>query len=522
TGDLLEISNRLGLALNQSEMERIKDYFSKIGRDPTDIELETLAQTWSEHCIHKTFNGQIEFQGRVYQNLIRETIFAVEEELNPDWCLSVFHDNSGVVGFDDEFGVCFKVETHNHPSALEPYGGAATGIGGVIRDILGTGQGARPILSTDVFCFGEPDVGYEDLPEGVLHPKRIIVGVVGGVRDYGNRMGIPTSSGAVFYHPSFLSNPLVYCGCVGIIPRQCVMKRLAPDDRVILIGGKTGRDGIHGVTFASQELDSESQSLSSCVQIGNPIEEKKMLDLIIKARDLGLIESITDCGGGGLSSAVGEMGKKLGVEVYLERVPLKYSGLSYTEIWISEAQERMVIAVRPENVEKIIKLFNEEHVDAVEIGRFTSDKILRLYYNGNRVGELDMDFLHKGVPKIERKGIWERKERLTRPEQIPDLYEVFLKVLGSYNIASKEWIIRQYDHEVQGRSVVKPLVGEFADGPSDAVVVRPRLGRNQVIAIGCGLCPKYGLINPYKMSERLSMSNDFNQVIKNTISQIYG
>ncbi|RKX71657.1 phosphoribosylformylglycinamidine synthase subunit PurL [candidate division WOR-3 bacterium] len=498
-GDLVAISKRYGLALNRIEMERIQEYFRKIGRPPTDIELETIAQTWSEHCVHKTFKGRIEYEGRVFENLIKETIFAVVEELKPGWCLSVFHDNSGVVEFDDEYGVCFKVETHNHPSALEPYGGAATGIGGVIRDILGTGQGAKPILSTDVFCFGEPDIGYDELPEGVLHPKRIISGVVGGVRDYGNRMGIPTASGAVFYHPSFLSNPLVFCGCLGIIPKKNIKKELKPGYRVILVGGKTGRDGIHGVTFASQELDSESQSLSSCVQIGNPIEEKKILDLIIRARDLGLIRSITDCGGGGLSSAVGEMGRELGVEVHLERVPLKYTGLTYTEIWISEAQERMVIATRPEDVDRLINLFAEEGVEAVEIGRFTGDRMLRLYYEGNKVGELEMEFLHKGIPKVVRKARWEKREELIRPEPIP-LDSAFLKVLGSYNIASKEWIIRQYDHEVQARTIVKPLVGRCCDGPSDGIVIWPRLEKRSGLAVGCGLFPRYGQIDPYHMA----------------------
>ena len=499
TGDLLAISKRLGLALNRIEMEHVKDYFNTLKRSPTDIELETIAQTWSEHCVHKTFKGRVEYEGRIFQNLIKETIFAVVEELKPDFCLSVFHDNSGVVALDDEDGICFKVETHNHPSALEPYGGAATGIGGVIRDILGTGKGARPILSTDVFCFGEPDIPYEDLPEGVLHPKRIITGVVAGVRDYGNRMGIPTASGAVFYHPSFLSNPLVFCGCVGIIPRRYVKKELRPGDRIILIGGKTGRDGIHGVTFASQELDHQSQTLSSCVQIGNPIEEKKMLDLIIRARDLDLIESITDCGGGGLSSAVGEMGKDLGAKVFLDRVPLKYSGLSYTEIWISESQERMVIAARPEKVKRLIDLFREEGVDAVEIGLFTGDQTLSLYYQDHKVGELDMDFLHRAIPKVERKARWNKVEKIVRPEKV-DLEKTFLNILGSLNVASKEWIIRQYDHEVQGRSVIKPLTGPHADGPSDGIVIQPRLGRDLGVVIGCGLCPRYGTIDPYHMA----------------------
>jgi len=313
--ELEEISREGQLFLNLAEMRRIKEYFRVLRRSPTDAELETLAQTWSEHCGHKTFRGLIEYEGeggkRLINNLLKETIMKATGELKKPWCVSVFKDNSGVIRFDDKYNVCFKVETHNHPSAIEPYGGANTGLGGVIRDPLGTGLGAKPILNTDVFCFGEPDYLFNRLPKGVLHPKRVMKGVVAGVRDYGNKMGIPTVNGAVLFDNRYLGNPLVYCGNIGLIPKEKSFKKVKSGDLVVLVGGKTGRDGIHGATFSSGELTSESEQVSAqAVQIGDPIEEKKMADCVLKARDLNLYDAITDCGGGGLSSAVGEMGEK--------------------------------------------------------------------------------------------------------------------------------------------------------------------------------------------------------------------
>src|SRR4030042_984605 len=330
--------------LNLQEMRIIQGYFKKLGRKPTDVELETLAQTWSEHCIHKTFKAKITLGKKTIDNLMKSTVMRVTRELNKPWCLSVFKDNAGVIDFDGRYAICFKVETHNHPSAVEPYGGAATGIGGVIRDPLGTGLGAWPILNTDVFCFGPPDLPPPALPRGVLPPRRIFEGVRAGVADYGNRMGIPTSNGAILFDKRYVGNPLVYCGTVGIMPASMSQKgRQKPGDLVLLVGGKTGGDGIHGVTFASGELDKESETLSSSsLQIGNAIVEKKALDAILQARDEGLYVRITDVGGGGLSSAVGEMGEETGVRVDLEKVPLKYAGLSYTEIWVSDSEERMI------------------------------------------------------------------------------------------------------------------------------------------------------------------------------------
>jgi len=499
---LMEVSKDR-LWLNLTEMRHIKGYFSRLGRNPTDVELETLAQTWSEHCIHKTFKGRIRLGQLVVDNLLNSTVMRVTEELKKPWCLSVFRDNAGVIDFDGRYAVCFKVETHNHPSAVEPYGGAATGIGGVIRDILGTGLGAKPIMDTDVFCFAPPDFPDDKLPRGVLHPRRIFKGVRAGVADYGNRLGVPTLNGAILFDERYLGNPLVFCGTVGLLPASMSQRgQQQAGDLVVLVGGRTGRDGIHGVTFASGELTKESEAVSaSSVQIGDPITEKKLIDVLLKARDRQLYRRITDCGGGGLSSAVGEMAEETGVRVYLERVPLKYLGLSYTEIWISESQERMVLAVSPNTVNELISLFHGEGVEATVIGEFTDTRRLELLYEGNLVGDLDMEFLHKGLPQLEKVAVWELPQH-AEPNfpQPTDLREDLLRILASWNVCSKEWVIRQYDHEVQGGNVLKPLTGVHNDGPSDAAIVRPILDSDMGIIVANGINPRYGDIDPYWMA----------------------
>lgn len=500
------LSKERDLFLNLTEMKAIQAYFRRLERDPTDVELESLAQTWSEHCVHKTLRSAVDMtmdgQTKHFDNLLKETVFKATKDLDKDWCISVFADNAGVVEFDEESAVCFKVETHNHPSALDPYGGAATGIGGVIRDPMGTGMGARPIANTDVFCFGEPDKRLDEIPKGVLHPRRIMKGVVAGVRDYGNRMGIPTVNGAIYFDDRYLGNPLVYCGNIGLMDKDKAFKHPQSGNLIVVVGGRTGRDGIHGATFSSGQMTHEHETVfSHAVQIGNAITEKKMLDVLLQANEAGLYEAITDCGAGGLSSAVGEMGAELGAEVDLDTVPLKYTGLSYTEIWISEAQERMVLAVRPENREAILKMFESENVEATVIGRFTSDRKLRLRYQGQQVAELDMDFLHNGVPKYSRQAIWTTPALSEPVSTEKDHYnDELLGILSSYNVASKEWVIRQYDHEVQGGSVVKPLVGVVNDGPSDAAVIQPKLASSRGLAISCGMNPLYGDIDPYWMA----------------------
>ncbi|MBM3253292.1 MAG: phosphoribosylformylglycinamidine synthase, partial [Candidatus Omnitrophica bacterium] len=347
-----------------------------------------------------------------------------------------------------------------------------------------------------------PDTSFKKVPKGMLHPKRIMKGVVAGVRDYGNRMGIPTANGAVLFDERFIGNPLVYCGTVGIMPKSASFKKVNKGDLVVLVGGKTGRDGIHGATFSSGELTHKSESISSgAVQIGNPIQEKKITDILLQARDKGLYNAITDCGGGGLSSAVGEIGRDLGVIVNLEKVPLKYEGLSYTEIWISEAQERMILAVPKGKLPELLKIFESEDVEATVIGEFTNDKRLHLRYEGNTVCNMDMEFLHEGLPKILRKAIWTKPKHKEPNFSCPkDLTGVLLKILSGFNVCSKEWIIRQYDHEVQGQSVLKPLVGIDNDGPSDATIIRPVFSSKKGVIVSCGINFRYSDIDPYWMA----------------------
>jgi len=499
---LEQLSEQGCLALDAVEMEAVQAHFRAEGREPTDIELETIAQTWSEHCKHKTMTGRVEYEGQVIDNLLKSTIARATHELDRPFCKSVFVDNAGVVAFDDDFHLTCKVETHNHPSAIEPYGGAGTGLGGVLRDTLGTGLGSRPVANTDVFCFGPPDLPAARLPKGTLHPRRVMKGVVAGVRDYGNRMGIPTVNGAVCFDERYVGNPLVYCGSIGLLPVDRLHKEVRPGDLVVVAGGRTGRDGIHGATFSSQKLHEASETVSSgAVQIGNAIEEKKLMDALLIARDRGLYRGVTDCGAGGLSSAVGEMGAEGGAHVQLERVPLKYHGLTYREIWISEAQERMVFAVPPEHEAALLAVFAAEDVEATVIGTFAGDGRLRADFRGTRVMDLDARFLHEGLPRQTRQAT-RRRRALADPPDLPPARAgaLLLELLATPDIASKEWIIRQYDHEVLAGSVVKPLVGPRRDGPSDAAVVAPVLGSRKGFAVGCGILPAWGDVDPYRMA----------------------
>jgi phosphoribosylformylglycinamidine synthase len=507
---LTRLSRERCLALSVRELHAVREHFAAIGRDPFEIELETIAQTWSEHCCHKTLSSGVDHTGPAgavrYDNLLKETVFAATQKVRAslgtrDWCVSVFRDNSGVVRFDGDHDICVKVETHNHPSAIEPYGGAATGLGGVIRDVLGTGLGAKPIANLDVFCVAPPDTPADAIPPGVIHPRRLLAGVAAGVRDYGNRMGIPTIAGAVAFHPGYIGNPLVFCGTVGIMPRGNAEGAVQAGDLVVVAGGRTGRDGIHGATFSSIELTSESETESGgAVQIGHAIHEKVLCDFVLEASRQRLFHAITDCGAGGLSSAVGEMAATLGAEVDLDRVPLKYEGLSATEVWISEAQERMVLAVAPSDWPAIARIAADEGVEATAIGTFTGSGRIVLRWQGRVAGELDCHFLHEGRPKqrlISRHAAttaapatWAAPRPLT---------DTLLAVLALPDVASKERIIRQYDHEVQGCSVVKPLLGPGA-GPADGTVIRGVLGRHRGIALGVGLRHRLGPLDPYQMA----------------------
>ncbi len=500
---LMKLSQEGCLSLNLEEMHAIKAYFEKLGRNPTDVELESFAQTWSEHCVHKTFKALIDYDGpegqRQIDNLLKETVAKVTHELDKDWCISVFTDNSGIIEFDQHFGVCLKVETHNHPSAIEPYGGANTGLGGVIRDILGTGLGAKPIFNTDVFCFGNLDAKAEELPPGTIHPRHLMRRVVAGVRDYGNRMGIPTVNGCIRFDDRYVGNPLVFCGTGGLIPRDKCFGDAQVGDHIIVVGGRTGRDGIHGATFSSIELHEESEVVSSgAVQIGNAIEEKKVADTFLQARDKGLFSATTDCGAGGISSAIGEMSEKEGCVVHLDRMPLKYDGLTYTEIWISEAQERLVAAVPAEKIEEALALFAAENVEATDVGEITGDKKLVLRYHDEVVADIDMEMLHDGIPRLQLKAVFKQVDENAASYTKPNnLGEKLVEVIGRPNLASKEWVIRQYDHEVQAGSIIKPLVGVSQDGPGDAAVVAPVLGRDRGIAVACGLNTCYSDSDAY-------------------------
>ena len=497
---LIEISNKLGVGLNLEEMRSVKEYFAEKRRNPTDVELQTIGQTWSEHCCHKTFKGKVNFRGKEIDGLFKTYISKPFKKIKPDWCFSVFEDNAGIVKFDRNYGIAIKVETHNHPSAVEPFGGAATGTGGVIRDILGVW--ADPIACTDVLGFGPLDFDYRKLPPGVKHPKYVYMGVIGGIGSYGNNMGIPTVNGAVYFDESYTGNVVVYCGCVGLLPLKKFRKNAKTGDLIVLAGGKTGRDGIHGVTFASAELTEKSEEVSRpSVQIANPIEEEKLKRALIEIRDLCLGSSTTDLGGGGLSSAIGETSSRFrcGAIVDLDKVPLKYPEIAPWEVYISESQERMLLTVPPENLDRVLSIFRKEDVEATAIGKLTSDNVLRLYFRGQEVASIEIPFLF-GPPRITKTGRYVAAElqepELSEPE---NLSETLLQLLSSPNIASKESVIRTYDHEVKGNTVLKPLQGRYG-GPNDSAVLKPVDDSWKGIVVSCGMNPNYGKIDPYWMA----------------------
>lgn len=497
---LVEVSQKLGLALSLQEMKAVQDYFRKERRNPTDVELQTIGQTWSEHCCHKTFKGTVKLEGKVINSLFRTYIAKATREINAKWCFSVFEDNAGIVKFDKGHGIAVKVETHNHPSAVEPYGGAATGTGGVIRDILGVW--ADPIACTDVLGFGPLDFDYERLPAGVKHPKYVYMGVVAGIGSYGNNMGIPTVNGAIYFDESYTGNVIVYCGCIGLLPLNKFRKDAKAGDVIVVAGGKTGRDGIHGVTFASAELTEKSEEVSrSAVQIANPIEEEKLKRAIIAIRDLGLASSITDLGGGGLSSAVGETAEKFGcgAEVELDEIPLKYEGLAPWEIYVSESQERMLLTLPPENLDRVLRIFEDEDVEATAIGNLTKDRVLKLWYKQEIVAEADIAFLF-APPKSVKTATYE-EAKLAEPDfpEPRNLTSVLMELLASPNVASKESVVRSYDHEVKGHTVLKPLQGVYA-GPNDAAVLKPLDNSWKGVVVSCGMNPSYGRIDAYWMA----------------------
>lgn len=496
--ELVELS-RDKLFLNLEEMKVVRDYFTRLHRDPTDCEIEIIAQTWSEHCGHKTFRAKLVVDGKEKKPLLRRLKDATEESKHP-LVLSAFVDNSGAMAFYDGMAICGKVETHNSPSAIEPYGGAMTGSGGVFRDIAGTGLGAKVLASTDMFCFAPPETSADDIPPGCLHPHYLLRRVVAGVKDYGNRMGIPTNNGSVHFHRDFRAKPSVIVGAYGILPASACRKgKPETGDQVIALGGRTGRDGIHGATFSSGEMTDRTIAVnSSAVQIGHAIEEKRMFDAILAARDEGLIRANTDCGAGGFASAVGEMGSETGARIALDRAPLKYPGLSPWEILLSESQERMVLAVAPEHVERLFGICRGYNVEATVLGEFTGDRHFSATYEGQTVMDLDMEFLHDGLPQRLMKASWKRPcfEEPGATTTI-DWSGLFARVLAHLNVCSKEPIVRLYDHGVQGTSALPPFAGTDGDGPNDAAILAPILGKPYGMVIAHGLNPVLNRIDPY-------------------------
>ncbi|MDR0291272.1 MAG: phosphoribosylformylglycinamidine synthase subunit PurL [Elusimicrobium sp.] len=507
---LFELQADCGWSLSEAEMLAAQKYFKSAGRAPLYAELETIAQTWSEHCKHKTFNGPVEFikDGKkefIKDGLFKTTIYKATKKLNKKWCLSVFKDNAGVIEFgkNKKWALAFKAETHNHPCAVEPYGGAETGVGGVIRDILGVGLGAKPVVNTDIFCFADPKYS-KKLPPAALHPARIFKGVVDGVRDYGNRMGIPTASGGIWFDDLFALNPLVFVGTIGIMPTWAIEKHVKAGDLVVAIGGRTGRDGLHGATFSSANIEDASEV--SAVQIGHAINEKKVLDALLKLRDKKLYRAVTDCGAGGFSSAVGELGGETGVRVDLSKAILKESKIKPWEIWVSESQERMILAVPPENMKEAGKILKSENCEYCVLGEFTNTGRLEVFYGKEKIVDLKNSFLHGGVPRVIKNAVWKTPEFKPSAVKEQKNYNALLnKCLSNLNTCSRESVIRQYDHEVQGGTVVKPLQGITHDGPGDATVIWPTCATNDLkdyngFALTHGLNPAIGKLDPYQMA----------------------
>ena len=486
--ELAQLSDRMGLALSIDEMVRIQTHFEGLGRDPTEVELQSLGQAWSEHCCYKS--------SKVF---LKEFIFPVQAPYVID------RGDAGVVEFDEDHAYALRIESHNHPSAIEPYGGANTGIGGILRDVLA--MGAQPIALADPLHFGPLDYPMEKLPRGTKHPKYLFGGVVAGIRDYGNRVGVPTVAGCIVFDEGYVGNIVVNVACVGFGKKsQIVRNRVgSAKDVFILGGGRTGRDGIHGVTYASVDLTDKAVEgwEAGAVQLGDPILKEPLIQACVESAQAGLLDGLKDLGGGGLSCVIGEMALAggFGAEVDLEKVPLKEEGLAPWEIWVSESQERMMLAVRPENVDSVLKIFDLYDVPATVIGRVIPEKVCRVRYQGTVVLEMDLPF-YTGGPEYSRP--YEApaalpSQDLRLPREPQDYRSTILKILASPNVASKEYVIRQYDHEVRASTVLKPLqgvIGKAAHG--DASVIRPRIDSWRALAIAVTSTPAFTAIDPYR------------------------
>ena len=485
--ELLEISKTMGLALSLKEMKRIKDYFNKKGRNPTDVELQALGQAWSEHSCYKSSKVPL-----------KKYIYGIEENR------IVAREDAGVMEFDGEHYYVAALESHNHPSAVEPYGGAATGIGGIVRDVVC--MGAQPVAFVDPLFFGPLDLPFNELPKGTKHPRYLFKGVVDGIRDYGNRIGIPTVAGQVVFHKGYIGNCLVNVGCIGIMKKKNLVhsRAKAPGNIYVYVGGKTGRDGIHGVNFASEELTEESEEKSrSAVQVGDPITKEPLIHVTLECVEKGLLEGLKDFGGGGLSCVCGEMAHDagFGAEISLDDIPLKEPGMAPWEIWVSESQERMMFLVDRRNLDEVLEICKKWDVFAVPIGKVIKERVTRVFYKNEKVLELDTVFQTGGpvYDEKERPYQYRKKHNERDPEfDVPDIEIIFKKLLSSYNIASKEWVIRQYDHEVRGNTVIKPLQGLLGkESHGDAAVIKPLENSFKGIAITADVNPRFTEIDPY-------------------------
>jgi phosphoribosylformylglycinamidine synthase II len=556
--ELVQLSKENIYALNLEEMRAVRDYFAAaetqaerqsagLPADPTDCELEIIAQTWSEHCKHKEFSALINYKDletgeekqvdSLFKTYIKDATSEVDRQLRAngnDWLIKVFSDNAGAVRINPESLFVWKVETHNSPSAIDPYGGAITGILGNNRDPLATGiGGARLLFNTNVLCFGNPEFD-GPLLTGQLHPRRILEGVRKGIEDGGNKSGVPTVNGAIVFDDRYAGKPLVYCGTGAVMPMQFAgldswEKKIDAGDRIIMAGGRVGKDGIHGATFSSIELDETAPA--TAVQIGSPITQKLAMDFLMLAARRGLLKCSTDNGAGGLSSSVGELaGISGGAVVELERVPLKYPGLRPWEIFVSESQERFTLVVEPGKMAEITALGQEMEVELTDIGHFASDGFLDVRFDGAPVARLNMEFLHEGVPRKVLEAEWTgmneelrmKNEELAMaavnssfliPHSSFDYTETLTQMLGSLNICSRESVIRQYDHEVKGRTIVKPLMGATGQAPQDAAVVRFNFESWEGVAVSNGIIPRYGDLDAYDMS-----AGSFDEAVRQIIA----
>lgn len=504
---LASVNTGRRLGLDPEEMIVIRDHFTALDRDPTDAEMETLAQTWSEHCAHKTFGANITVRDAdgtetVINSLMKTFLRTATDTINAPWVHSAFVDNAGILAFEDGWDVAIKAETHNHPSALEPFGGSNTGVGGVVRDILGVS--AKPIAVTDILCFGDTDLDPAKLPGGVLHPARVREGVIAGVGDYGNKIGVANIAGAVVHDPSYTTTPLVFAGCLGLLPTGSNPTNAQPGDSIVVFGGAVGRDGVGGATFSSQTMGTETADIAgSSVQIGDPIVEKGLIDVMMAARDAKLYTAVTDCGAGGLSSAIGEMAETLGANVDLQLVPRKYPGLSPWEVWLSEAQERMVVAAA--DPAPLVELAQRWGVGVSVVGTFTGEGRLVVTDGDEGLIDLDCSFLHDGRPQRQMEAVAVDTSRPDRGAVEVNSTEMLLKLLAHPSIRSNEDIVRTFDHEIMGGTLVRPYAGAAASdepaGPSDGtVIIPPGTSGKRGIALGIGVNCVIGHHDPEAMA----------------------